>query len=142
MKTLANCTPLEFLTQANKIRLHAEKWLKDTDILNIRKNLPELEKVPSDATLEERERIVKSNKEKTEAQVHKNLSEILEAILSIHPEETLELIALCCFIEPEKANEQEVSEYLLAISELIGNEAVLSFFTSLARLGQRASDVA
>ena len=39
-KNLANCTPKEFLVQTNRLRKSAEKWLKATDIMNIRKNIP------------------------------------------------------------------------------------------------------
>lgn len=37
MKNLANCTPSEFLKQTNKIKKSVEKWLKATDIMEIRK---------------------------------------------------------------------------------------------------------
>ena len=37
MKNLANCTPTEFLKQTSKIKRSAEKWLKVTDIMAIRK---------------------------------------------------------------------------------------------------------
>ena len=40
MKNLANCKPSEFLVQTNKIRKSVEKWLKITDIMNIRKVVP------------------------------------------------------------------------------------------------------
>jgi hypothetical protein len=40
MKNLANCKPSEFLSQTNKIRKSVEKWLKLTDIINIRKRIP------------------------------------------------------------------------------------------------------
>ena len=49
VKTLANCTDVEFLRQTNKIRKAVEKWLTDTDIANIRKRMPKLETVPQNA---------------------------------------------------------------------------------------------
>lgn len=139
MKTLATCRPTEFLRQANIIKKYAEKWLDDTNILNIRQNLPKLETVPSDASPEDRIRIAEENRKKANEQTRKNLSDILDSILENHPEETLQLLALCCFIEPENIDEHEVSEYLDAIAELIGNQSVLSFFTSVARLGRITS---
>ena len=42
MKNLANCKPSEFLVQTNRIRKSVENWLTVTDILNIRRNQPEL----------------------------------------------------------------------------------------------------
>jgi hypothetical protein len=40
MKNLANCTPREFLKQTSKIKGSVEKWLKVTDVMNIRKRMP------------------------------------------------------------------------------------------------------
>ena len=61
MKNLANCKPSEFLRQTNKIRRAAEKWLKITDIMEIRKTLPEL---PEDiSTAERKEAIAKQGQE-------------------------------------------------------------------------------
>ena len=126
MKNLANCKPTEFLKQTNRIRKVAEKWLTDTDVMKIRKSKPE---IPDGATEEEKTRLIQN-------QVKKNLSKMLDAILETSSEETLELMALLCFVEPEDVDDHEMSEYIEAISELISNTAVLSFFTSLVRLGQ------
>lgn len=136
MKTLATCKPTEFLVQTNKIRRYAENWLNNTDILNIRKNVPKLKSAPSGATPEEKRQIVDENKRLLEEQSRKNLSRMLDAILQEHPEETLGLIALCCFIEPENVDDHSVEEYLDALSGIIGNASVLNFFTSLVALGQ------
>lgn len=129
MKNLANCKPREFLQQANRIRKIAEKWLSDTKILDIRKNLPEY---PEGATQEEKDAILQE-------QAKKNLSKMLDAILETNSEETLDLIALLCFVEPENVDDHEMSEYIGALSELISNKEVLRFFTSLMRLGQMGS---
>ena len=64
LKTLVNCKPSEFLKQTNRIKKSAEKWLTDTDILNIRKRLPALEIIPETATPEERKAIFNRNKER------------------------------------------------------------------------------
>lgn len=127
LKNLATCKPSEFLKQTNRIRKVAEKWLKNTDILNIRKTQPEY---PEGVTTEEKERILQT-------QVKENLSKMFDAILEDYSDETLELLALVCFVEPENVDDHEMSEYITAVSELINNTAVLSFFTSLVRLGQR-----
>lgn len=136
MKTLANCKPREFLQQTNRIKKAVEKWLTDTDILNIRRNSPKLKAVPDDADEEIRKRILEDNARRTREQVRENLSRILDAILDEHPEETLEVLALVCFVEPKNVDDHTMEEYLTAISEMVSSQAVVGFFTTLARLGQ------
>jgi hypothetical protein len=126
MKNLANCKPSEFLAQTCKIKKSAERWLKATDIIGIRKIKPIY---PKDATDEEKRAIL-------ETQAKANLSRMLDAILEEHPEETLELLALACFIEPEDADNHPVNEYLRAVSEMLSDKDVIGFFTSLTQLGQ------
>jgi len=141
LKTLVNCKPSEFLKQTNRIKKSAEKWLTDTDILNIRKRLPALEIIPETATPEEKKAIFNRNKSAAEAQAKKNISAMLDSILEDHPDETLELLALCCFVEPEHIDDHKVSDFLNAFNSIISDKAVLDFFISLASLGQmRISD--
>lgn len=137
LKTLATCKPSEFLKQTNRIKKAVEKWLTDTDIMNIRKRLAPLEMIPQDATEEDRLIIFNRNKKATEEQAKKNLSAMLDAILEEHPEETLEVLALCCFVEPEDADNYTVGHYLTAFNSLINDRAVIDFFISLASLVQR-----
>ena len=127
MKTLANCKPSEFLIQTNKIRKYVEAWLKITDIPNIRKNVPPLDE---NQTAAER-------KAALDAQAKENLNKILDAIMEKHPQETVELIGMICFVEPDKVDEYPMSYYLSAIAEILNDEAVLGFFTSLMNLGQK-----
>lgn len=135
MKTLATCKPTEFLKQTNLIRKRAEKWIKDIRFFEIRKTIPKLEAVPDDATDEERDAIKKRNAERTRAQARKNISEIIDEMLEKHPEQTLELLALVCFVDPADVDEHPMEEYLEAVSDMVGSKAVVGFFTSLARLG-------
>lgn len=125
MKNLANCKPSEFLRQTVKIKKAAEKWLKLTDIMNIRKNVPTL---PKDMS------IVEKNKRLAEIG-RENVSKMFDAIAEKHPDETMELLALCCFVEPENVDDHEIAEYLDSFAELIANESVRNFFTSLVNLG-------
>ena len=125
MKNLANCKPSEFLRQTVKIKKAAEKWLKLTDIMNIRKNVPTL---PKDMP------IVEKNKRLAEIG-RENVSKMFDAIAEKHPDETMELLALCCFVEPENVDDHEIAEYLDSFAELIANESVRNFFTSLVNLG-------
>ena len=126
MKNLANCKPSEFLVQTNKIRKSVEKWLKLTDIANIRKAVPPEKE---GQTREER-------KKELEKQAQKNLSKMLDSVLEKHPVETLEVIALMCFIEPDNVDDYPVSFYLEAFTELMNDKAVLGFFTSLLSLAR------
>lgn len=128
MKNLANCTPREFLRQTNRIRKKAADWLKLTDIMNIRRRLPKAEDA-GEASPEVRDAMLRK-------QASDNLRAVLDAVLEEHPDETLDLIALMCFIEPEDIDNYRVSDLLGAVTELINCPEVLDFFTSLARLGQ------
>ena len=125
MKNLANCKPSEFLKQTNKIRKSVSKWLTDTDIMNIRKRRVN---IPDDATEEEKARVIRE-------QAKINVNDMLEAILDEHPDETLELLALLCFVDPAHVDDYVVTDYLESFNEIINDTAVLSFFTSLMRLG-------
>lgn len=125
MKNLANCDPIEFLVQTNKMRKSVAKWLTETDIHNIRKRLPKYDdSMDADKRAEVR----------TE-QMKKNFNAILDACLEEHPAETAEVIGLACFIEPEDIRNHQMSELLGALGEMMSDEGVLSFFTSLVSLG-------
>lgn len=139
MKTLATCKPTEFLKQTNKIRKSVEKWLTDTDIMNIRKRLPH-KTIPSvDSTAEEKAEIAEMNRKATQEQMKANASAILDAVLEDHADETLEILALSCFIDPKDVDKHTVSEYLGALNELMNDESVVNFFTSLVQWGHRAT---
>lgn len=136
LKTLHTCKPTEFLRQTNLIRKSVSKWLTDTDILNIRQRLPVYETAPANASAEERAAVIKRNAAANKVQARKNLSAMLDAMLDEHPDETLEVLALCCFVDPENVDDYPITDYLEAFTSLISDEAVLGFFTSLASLGQ------
>lgn len=127
MKTLANCTPKEFLRQTNKIRRSVANWLEMTKVMEIRKNLP---KIAEDATPAERKAAI-------EEQVKKNLSAMLDSVLEDHPDETAELLGLLCFVEPEDLDNHKMSEFLGAFNEIIADREVLGFFASLLQLENR-----
>lgn len=127
MKNLANCKPSEFMRQTSKIRKSVQKWLTDTDIINIRKRLPGLD---SDATDEER-------KEALQEQARENFNAIMDAILDEHPDETVELLALLCFVEPKDADNHTMDEYFSALDDMLNSQSVVSFFISLVSLVNR-----
>lgn len=126
MKTLANCSPTEFLMQTNKIRKSVERWLTATDVVNIRKRLPYID---PNATEEEKKKAFKD-------QADKNFAEMLDSCLEAHPKETIELMALVCFIEPSDADNHQMTEYLGAILEIIQDENCMAFFRLLVQLAQ------
>lgn len=126
MKNLANCTPREFFAQTVKIKKSVEVWLKETDVINIRKIKPI---IPDGATNEEK-------RASLEKQARENLSKMFDAIMEEHPTETLELLALLCFVDPKDVDTYPMCDYLGAIGEMLGNQDVIGFFTSLVQLGR------
>lgn len=134
-KNLANCKPSEFLKQTYRIKKSVERWLTDTDILNIRNNMPDLKKFSKDMSDDERKAAFEENKKRSQEQMRKNAMAILDAIMDAHADETLELLALCCFVEPEEVDNHTIDFYLDNFAELISNKSVIGFFTSLAQLG-------
>lgn len=126
LKNLANCTPREFIKQTAKIRRSVQKWLTLTDIVNIRKRLPDF---PKDATPDEKSKMIQE-------QSVKNINAVMDAILEEYPDETIDVIALCCFLEPEDVDNYSTADLLTAMNDMIGNEAVLGFFTSLVKLAR------
>lgn len=135
VKTLASCTDIEFLRQTNRIRHAVEKWLTVTDIVNIRKRLPEFEKASGDADEETRRSINERNEDLKQKQAKKNIDAILDACLEDHPEETVEIIRLCCFVEPDDKS-RPITYYLGAFAQMLKDENVIDFFTSLVSWGQ------
>ena len=127
MKNLANCSVREFLTQTNKIRKSVANWLSLTQIMEIRKHLPDL---PEDISKEDKDEALKK-------QAKENLSDMLDAILDKYPEETAEMLGLACFIEPEDLDNHKMVELFSSFDEMINCEEVISFFTSLAKLAKK-----
>lgn len=125
MKNIANCNPVEFLVQTNKIRKRVKEWLDLTKVLDIRKNKPDIKE---DASDEEKKAAI--NK-----QVKENLNGMLDKILDEYPKETAELLGLLCFIEPEDLENHKASELFSAAAEIMNSQEVIDFFYSLAKLG-------
>ena len=118
MKNLTNCSPTEFLKQTVRLRPVLKKWVEKTGIDEIRKRKPE---GFDGMTKAEKEAAVQN-------QGTQNLSDMLEAAMVEDPEGTLEVLGLCCFVEPEDIDSHPMTEYLEAVFEMLKNEAVRSFF--------------
>lgn len=136
MKNLANCTPVEFLRQTNKIRHSVEGWLKETGILEVRKNKPTLIEITDTMSDEEKQKAETENKKRLEAQAKKNISDMLDKALDTNAERTIEVLAMMCFIDPKDANEVKPTVYLKNVAEILEDKEVMDFFTSLMRLDQ------
>lgn len=136
MKNLANCTPVEFLRQTNKIRHSVEGWLKETGILEVRKNKPTLIEITDTMSEEEKQKAETENKKRLEAQAKKNISDMLDKALDTNAERTIEVLAMMCFIDPKDANEVKPTVYLKNVAEILEDKEVMDFFTSLMRLDQ------
>lgn len=131
-KNLANCTPTEFVTQTYRIKKAAEKWLKATDIIKIRRNVPKLDLPDAPEAEEQLEEYHKKLRDAS----YENLSKIIDVVMGEYPRETVELLGLVCFVEPKDVDKYKMTDYLTNLNEIINDEAVLSFFTSLMRLGR------
>lgn len=137
IKTLANCDEIEFLRQTNKIRKAVQNWLTVTDLVNIKKRMPELKMVPKEASKEEKTQIAEENKELLRKQSLENLDMMLDAMFEEHPEETAEIMKLCCFVDPSDTTSHHITFYMANFTEIIQDETVLDFFISLVALGKR-----
>jgi hypothetical protein len=136
MKNLANCTPTEFLKQTYRIKKDLEKWITEIDLKNIRARKPEIEEIPPNVTDEEKRDIIVRNGKRVKEQGMKNMSDLLDAAMGAHPDETLRILALLCFVEPENVDDHSMSEYIQCLTVLMSDEAVDGFFVSFYRLGQ------
>ena len=134
IKTLSTCTDIEFLQQTNKIRHAIKEWLDVTDIMKIYRRTADIEEIPVGDEAKA-EVIREKNKKLIRNQFMKNLDEILDSILEKHPEETLKVLRLCCFVDPDD-DSHKVTYYLGAFSQMMGDQDVIDFFTSLINLGQ------
>lgn len=134
MKNLANCSGVEFLTQTNKIRKYVQNWLKETKVLEIRKNKPKKIPIMNEMTDEEKEAVKEKNKKLEQEQAKKNISDMLDSCLETHAEQTLKLLGMMCFIEPSDIESVKVTELLAEFGEIVSDEGVIRFFTSLMKL--------
>lgn len=136
MKNLANCTPREFFAQSVKIKKSVEEWLDVTKIMDLRKikpaNLIKVDGLSGEAKV----KAIEENKRLWKEQSKKSLSILFDRMLDENAEKTIEVMALCCFVDPADIDNHTMSEYFKAIGELISDEGVLSFFISLVQLGQ------
>ena len=106
LKNLATCTPREFLVQTNKLRKLAKEWLDETGTLDIRKEIKNLaDGVAKEITPETPDEDV--SKKATKAVINR-LDGWLEKLLDTNADKTLQLLCLCCFVDPKDANKHQM----------------------------------
>lgn len=137
LKNLATCKPTEFVKQTVRIKKAAANWLKVTDIMNIMKKKPELTKLTDTMTADERQAAFDKNKEISDELAREKISKAFDAMMENHPSETLEVLALSCFVEPENIDNYTIDKYFSAWNEMLNNDSVISFFISLIRLANK-----
>lgn len=142
MKNLATCVPSEFLAQTAKIREAVAGWLEVTEFERIRNKKPIFEMLPAGATAEQKALVIRHNAEKMKKQTIDNLNEILDSMLAKHPQETLKVLALCCFVEPEEIDNHTMDEYFDCVMDMVENKSVMRFFSLLVRLDQTPTSTA
>ena len=134
-KNLANCKPTEFLKQANRLRKAVEKFMTDTQIAEIRKEkVPGIEMIPKDATPEEAAAIRARNIQRVADKSNENTKRIIAAVME--NDDVLGILALACFVEPENVDDYSIGFYLRNLSEIMSDQDVIGFFTSLVQLEQ------
>lgn len=124
-KTLANCSTIEFLKQANKIRKAVGQFYDECDFGGIMRRKPEF---PMDATEEQREQIARAFRKN-------QLNEVLDICLETNVEKTVEIIGLMCFMSKEEAENTPANILLGLALDLISNQAVIDFFSKMVQSG-------
>lgn len=127
MKTLANCDNIEFMQQTYKIADAVKEYLTETNIMELRKRLPDT------SGMNEEEKKVALRKASAE-----NLLEMVRVALVEHTADTLKLLGLVCFCEDTetlRTDRKILSEAMSAITD----ENVLDFFISLMQSAVKIS---
>ena len=62
---------------------------------------------------------------------------MFDAIFDEHPDETIQLIAMLCFVPLTEIDNHPMTYYMESISEMLNDETVWGFFTSLAVAARR-----
>ena len=123
-KTIATCTPSEFMAQCYKIAGKAKTLFEMAGIADIRKRMPEYKE---EDTPEER-------KAKMKKQGRDNLWAIFDELFGKYPKETTELFGLMCFIDPSEIDNYNGMELTAKCIDMLGDENVATFLVSLSKI--------
>lgn len=121
MKNLANCNPIEFLSQSYKVISPAKELLTEAKVMEILKRKP---KYKGNETSEEKESIYREK-------LKSNINDVLAELMQNKPEQTAKVLGLMCFIEPDDIGNHKGIELLMPAMELLANKEVLDFLFSL-----------
>jgi hypothetical protein len=124
-KTLANCTTIEFLRQANKIRKAVGNYYDECDFKSILGRKPDF---PFNSTVEQKEEIASKFR-------REQIDEILDICLDANAEKTVEIIGLMCFMTKEEAESTKANILLGLALELISSQEVVDFFSKMVQSG-------
>lgn len=117
MKNLANCDPVEFVSQGYRVIDAAKELLTVSKVFEIRNRKPVFNE---EDTPEER-------REKAVVQAKKNISKMLAALMRDNPQKTAEVLGLMCFIEPSDLKNHKGMEFLGAATEMLKSREVIDF---------------
>ena len=121
MKNLTNCKPREFMRQLARIRAATTAWLDVTRLLELRRRMPPRQEYADD---EARRRAVMD-------QWRANIKDMVDALLVEHPEETVELLGLLCFIEPEELDDHPMTELYAGLMAVLKDDNLMDLFTTM-----------
>lgn len=124
MKTIANLNGVEFLRAINRTRYAVENLMTATDVLSIWK------KNPTFTGKETPEKKLEMQRK----QLKQNLSDMFDALLEEHPEETYACIMALC-VREEGEPEPDGIEMVMAAFNLISDKRVLDFLLQLGKSG-------
>lgn len=134
MKCLATCSPSEFFKQTILLANKIAKWFDVNEIFEIRAKSPKYLAAPETATPEERADIIRKNAEIEKKQALENFLELINNMFDKNEKETLELLGLCCFVEPEHVDDYPMTEYLGCIMDMFEDDNVRRFFSFAAQI--------
>ena len=125
MRTICDLEGVAFLRQCNKIRHIADEVLKDTKVLEIRKNKPVF---TGKETEDEQKQMISE-------QINKNINQMLDVLLEEKPDQTIRLFRAFIILD-EGEKEPSGMDMLLTAMDIISDNRVIDFLSSLVRLGQ------
>lgn len=130
MKTLANCSNLEFIQKANEIKSDVETFLRETKISDIR---AEIAPLTGKETEEEKGK-------KLKAFGMQKWNRIFTVCMAEHTELTYNLIAKMCFTTREEIEQLAPFEFQALAIILLGDQRINDFFTQLKLWGLLDTD--